>query len=75
MVPLMVAGIVAGSLLLVSMPRRASLVALGASIAGLLAAALPEKIRSRIPLALAWIVPVVLLPLLLYSLKFYWRWE
>ena len=49
--------------------------ALGATIAGALAALLPESIRRRIPLALAWIVPVVLLPALLYSLKFYWRWE
>ena len=49
--------------------------ALGAFILGLLAAALPEKIRSKIPLALAWVVPVVLLPMLIYSLKFYWRWE
>ena len=48
--------------------------ALGASILGLLAAALPEKIRSKIPLALAWVVPVVLLPALIYSLNFYWRW-
>jgi hypothetical protein len=48
--------------------------ALGASIIGLLAAALPEKIRSKIPLTLAWVVPVVLLPALIYSLKFYWRW-
>ena len=38
------------------------------------AALLPEKIRSQIPLALAWIAPVVLLPVLIYSLKFYWRW-
>ena len=42
---------------------------------GFLAAMLPEKIRSKIPLALAWVVPVVLLPVLIYSLKFYWRWE
>ena len=49
--------------------------ALGACIFGFLAALLPEKIRSKIPLALAWIVPVVLLPVLIYSLKFYWRWE
>lgn len=48
--------------------------ALGASLLGLLAAALPEKIRGQIPLALAWIAPVVLLPVLIYSLKFYWRW-
>jgi len=49
--------------------------ALGASVLGLLAALLPETIRRKIPLALAWIVPVVLLPVLIYSLKFYWRWE
>lgn len=49
--------------------------ALGAIILGLVAAVLPEKIASKIPLALAWVVPVVLLPVLIYSLKFYWRWE
>jgi hypothetical protein len=48
--------------------------ALGAGILGLLATLLPETIRSKIPLALAWIVPIVLLPVLIYSLKFYWRW-
>jgi hypothetical protein len=48
---------------------------LGASVVGLLAALLPEKLRGKIPLALAWIAPVVLLPVLIYSLKFYWRWE
>ena len=48
--------------------------ALGASILGALAALLPDKIRGKIPLALAWVVPIVLLPVLIYSLKFYWRW-
>jgi len=48
--------------------------ALGAFVLGLVAAMLPEKIGRRIPLALAWVVPVVLLPALIYSLKFYWRW-
>ena len=48
---------------------------LGATTLGLLAAVLPEKIRGKIPFALAWIAPVVLLPVLIYSLKFYWRWE
>ena len=47
---------------------------LGACVIGMLAALLPEKIRGNIPLALAWVVPVVLLPVLIYSLKFYWRW-
>ena len=48
--------------------------ALGAFILGLAAAILPERIGSKIPLALAWIVPIALLPILIYSLKFYWRW-
>ena len=48
--------------------------ALGASMFGLLAVMLPEKIRGKIPLALSWIVPILLLPVLIYSLKFYWRW-
>jgi hypothetical protein len=48
--------------------------ALGAFILGFLATLLPGTIRSKIPLALAWIVPIVLLPVLIYSLKFYWRW-
>src|SRR5476651_1750542 len=41
--------------------------ALGASILGLLVSLLPETIRSKIPLALAWVVPIVLLPVLIYS--------
>ena len=47
---------------------------LGAAILSVLAALLPDKIRGKIPLALAWVVPVVLLPVLIYSLMFYWRW-
>ena len=47
--------------------------ALGAATLGGLSALLPEKIRGKIPLALAWVVPVVLLPVLIYSLMFYWR--
>ena len=48
--------------------------ALGASLLGFAATLLPERVRGKIPLALAWIVPVALLPFLIYSLKFYWRW-
>jgi hypothetical protein len=48
--------------------------ALGAFVAGLVAAMLPERIGAKIPLALAWAVPVVLLPVVIYSLRFYWRW-
>jgi hypothetical protein len=48
--------------------------ALGAFVLGLAAALLPEKVGGKIPLALAWIAPIALLPVLIYSLKFYWRW-
>ena len=48
---------------------------LGALLAGGLATLLPAKLRARIPTALAWLIPIVLLPVLVYSLKFYWRWE
>ncbi len=47
---------------------------LGAAVMGGIVSLLPEKIRSKIPLALAWVVPLLLLPVLIYSLKFYWRW-
>jgi hypothetical protein len=49
--------------------------ALGGSVAGLAAAILPERITAKIPLTLAWLVPIALLPFLIYSLKFYWRWD
>ena len=48
--------------------------ALGAAVIGLVAAMLPKHIGRKIPLALAWIVPIALVPVLIYSLKFYWRW-
>ena len=47
---------------------------LGAAVMGGIVSLLPEKIRNKIPLALAWVVPLLLLPVLIYSLKFYWRW-
>jgi len=47
---------------------------LGATVLGLLAALLPGRVAGKIPFALAWVVPVLLLPVLIYSLKFYWRW-
>ena len=48
--------------------------ALGSTVLGGLACLLPQKLTQRIPLALAWLVPLLLTPLLVYSLKFYWRW-
>ena len=48
---------------------------IGAGILGILATMLPESIARRIPLSLTWIVPLVCVPILIYGLKFYWRWE
>jgi hypothetical protein len=36
---------------------------------------LPEKIIKKIPLSLTWIFPVVAVPILIYALRFFWRWE
>jgi hypothetical protein len=42
-------------------------------LAGLVSA-LPQRVCQKIPMSLAWLVPLLLIPVLLYSLKFYWRW-
>jgi hypothetical protein len=47
---------------------------LGAAVLGLLAALLPTHVTRRVPLALVWIMPLAVLPVLVYSLKFFWRW-
>ena len=46
----------------------------GGAILGLLAAKLPESAIRRIPLALVWIVPLAAIPILVYALRFFWRW-
>ncbi len=45
---------------------------LGAAVLGLLATFLPEHVSRKIPLALVWIVPVLAIPLLFYSLMPFW---
>ncbi len=47
---------------------------LGSAVIGGLATLLPERMTSKIPLALVWILPIAVLPVLIYSLKFFWRW-
>jgi hypothetical protein len=47
---------------------------LGAGVLGLLAVKLPESAARRIPLALVWIVPLAAVPILIYALRFFWRW-
>lgn len=47
---------------------------IGAAILGGLATMLPENLARKIPLSLIWILPLVCVPILIYGLKFYWRW-
>jgi RsiW-degrading membrane proteinase PrsW (M82 family) len=47
---------------------------IGSAILGGLATLLPEKLTNRIPMSLVWILPIAVLPVLMYSLKFFWRW-
>lgn len=47
---------------------------LGSALLGLLAAALPVRLVRGIPLSLVWIMPLLVLPILIYGLRFFWRW-
>lgn len=46
---------------------------LGATVVGLLATVLPQGAVRKIPLALIWILPLVAVPILAYSLRSFWR--
>lgn len=47
---------------------------IGSAIAGGLATMLPESTIKKIPLALVWVLPLISIPVLIYALKFFWRW-
>jgi hypothetical protein len=47
---------------------------IGAPILGILAMLLPERITKKIPLSLVWIFPLAAVPVLIYALRFFWRW-
>jgi hypothetical protein len=47
---------------------------LGAAVLGGLATLLPASLTRKLPIALVWILPLAVLPVLVYSLKFFWRW-
>ena len=48
---------------------------IGSAVLGILATVLPENITRKIPLWLTWVVPVAAMPILIYALRFFWRWE
>ena len=45
-----------------------------AGLLGLAAVKLPESIVKKIPLSLIWILPLAAIPILVYGLRYYWRW-
>lgn len=47
---------------------------IGAGILGFLATLLPDSVTRRVPLSLVWILPVLSVPVLIYALRFFWRW-
>jgi hypothetical protein len=47
---------------------------IGAAVLGLIAAKLPESAARRIPLWLVWVLPLAAVPILIYALRFFWRW-
>jgi hypothetical protein len=47
---------------------------IGAAVLGMLATLLPDRVARKIPLSLTWIVPLAVIPVLIYALRFFWRW-
>ncbi len=47
---------------------------IGSAVLGILATVLPENITRKIPLSLTWIAPAAAMPVLIYALRFFWRW-
>ena len=43
-------------------------------VLGLLATFLPQHIVRKIPLSLTWITALAVVPILIYALRFFWRW-
>ncbi len=48
--------------------------AIASGVLSVLAMMLPERVVNRIPMSLVWIVPLAALPVLVYALRFFWRW-
>jgi hypothetical protein len=48
---------------------------IAAAVLGLLATKMPESTTGKIPLSLTWIAPLACVPVLVYALRFFWRWD
>jgi hypothetical protein len=47
---------------------------IASAVLGLLATMLPQQVTRKIPLSLTWIAPLAVIPVLIYALRFFWRW-
>src|SRR5262245_54253570 len=47
---------------------------LASGLLGVLATFLPQQVVRKIPLSLTWIAPLAVIPVLIYALRFFWRW-
>ena len=47
---------------------------IGSAVLGFLATLLPQHVTKKIPLSLVWIAPLAAIPVLVYALRFFWRW-
>jgi hypothetical protein len=46
---------------------------IGSVVAAVAAMALPNRIRQLLSLHVAWIIPLVMIPVMAYTLRVYWR--
>jgi hypothetical protein len=47
---------------------------IGSAVLGSIATLLPQQVTRKIPLSLTWITPLAAIPVLIYALRFFWRW-
>jgi hypothetical protein len=47
---------------------------IGSAVLGWIATMLPQHVTRKIPLSLTWIAPLAAVPVLIYALRFFWRW-
>lgn len=47
---------------------------IGSAVLGFIATMLPQHVTRKIPLWLTWAIPLAVVPVLIYALRFFWRW-
>jgi hypothetical protein len=47
---------------------------IGSAVLGIIAMVLPQHLTRKIPLWLTWAMPLAAIPVLIYALRFFWRW-